>query len=205
MSSLLLIGWLALPLAPLNPLEQDTVRNVNLHFSIGLNSPNSIVSAGPNLSIKYELLAVHPVILRAALDYAYSRIDSRLYPNGNLHTATASLEVLYYRGTHHLMGYLGGGAVLANHWFLPTSAASDSLFANEQVTDVDLARQFGYRLTLGLRYRQSYSFEITMTELRPDLVKWGLTGRNLITREGRPIKTGGFRLSFGYLVPLSSF
>ena len=202
MHSMLLATWLCLPLAPLNPLEQDTLASINLHFSAGVSSPNGIVSVGPELSARYEMLLVHPLILRGAVDYRYGKLRSSLYPRGDIHTTTLALEALYYRGTDRLTACVGMGAVYALNWFSPSGAASDSLWINESITDVDLAQQFGYRIILGLRFNRSYSLEIAVTELRPDIIKWGRTPTDDVSKEHEQIRTGAFRIIVGYLLPL---
>ena len=203
MYTFLLVSWLCLPLAPLNPLEQDTLASVNLHFSAGMSGPNGIISFGPEISTKYEVLVVHPLVLRGALDYRYGKMKSNLYPKGDIHTTTFAIEALYYHGTNYMTAYVGLGAVYAFNWFSPSATTSDSLWINERITDIDLAQQFGYRITLGLRYLRSYSVEIGITELRPDLIKWGRTEIDDISKEHQQIRTGSFRITFGYLLPLS--
>ena len=196
---------MCLPIAPLNPLEQDTLTSVNLHFSVGVSSPNGIVSLGPELSARYEMLAVHPFVIRGAVDYRYGKMKSRLFPQGDIHTTMFSIEGLYYRGNNHLTAYVGLGAVYAFNWFSPLEATSDSLWVNESVTDLDMAQQMGYRITMGLRYHKSYSIEIGVTELHPSLIKWGRTDMDNIYREHEKIRTGGFRITLGYLLPLSRY
>jgi len=138
MYALLLASWLCLPLAPFNPLEHDTLASVNLHFSAGMSGPNGIVSFGPEISTKYEVLAIHPLVLRGAVDYRYGKLKSNLYPKGDIHTTTLSIEALYYRGTNYMTGYVGFGAVYAFNWFNPSATTSDSLWLNESITDIDL-------------------------------------------------------------------
>ncbi len=205
MYSLLLTAWLCLPVAPLNPIEEDTLAAINLHFTAGISGPNGVVSTGPEISAKYEMRVLHPLILRGAVEYKYGKMSSKLYPQGGLHTSTLSLETLYYRGTNHLTGYIGGGVVYAFNWFRPTTATADSLRAMENVTDVNVSEQIGYRITLGLRYYRSYSLEVGITELRPDIVKQEDTGQASFSKKYRQTKTGSFRITVGYLLPLATF
>jgi len=202
---LLLTSWLCLPLAPLNPIEEDTLASINLHFAAGVSGPNGIVSTGPEISARYEMLVLHPLFVRGGIDYRYAKMNSGLHPKGNLHTTTLSLETLYYRGTDHLTGYIGGGIVYTFNWFNLTTAAADSLWTNESVTNVDVNPQTGYRITFGLRYHQSYSLEVSVTELRPDIVKRSTTGRTNFYEEYRETRTGSFRITLGYLLPLARF
>ena len=170
MHNLLLTTWLCLPVFPLYPVEQDTIAPVNLHFTVGLSGPNGLVAAGPEVTAKYEMLLIHPVIVRTAFDYRYGRVNSKLYPSGNLHAATVSVDVLYYRGRHKLTGYLGLGVVYTLHGFQLASAAADSLLSNHQINEVNLKRAFGYRIIMGLRFHSKLSLEIGITEVRPKLL-----------------------------------
>jgi hypothetical protein len=205
MYSLLMATLMCLPLAPFNPIEQDTLPSIAFHVMAGVSSPNGVVSVGPEVSACYEVLVKHPIVVRTGLDYGYGKLTSQLNPRGDLHTLTVSLEALYYRGTDRLTGYIGGGPVFAFNWFNPSRAASDSLWANEGVTDVDLDRRVGYRFTLGLRYHKSYSLEIAITELRPNLIKWAHPSESTFSKEYKEIKTGSFRVTFGYVLPITPF
>ena len=113
MYSLLSAIWLCLPAAPLNPIEQDTLPDFSVHFSVGAIGPNGVLTAGQEFSVHYEVLAVHPILVRGGIDYSYGEITSLRYPAGNLHTGLLTLELLYYRGTNGLIGYFGGGVVYA--------------------------------------------------------------------------------------------
>lgn len=203
MTALFLAGMLALPIAPINPVAEDTLRTSNLHFTVGVTTPNGIVSMGPEVSIKYEMLAVHPLLLRSSLDFKYARTISNLFPKGDLMTTSLAADAIYYRGTHRLMGYMGAGVIYSFHNFISSQETADSLWTTEQIHDVDMDPKWGYRLTLGLRIHKSYSFEIGVTEMRPFFVKWGTAGERVTTRTVQQTRTGGFRLSFGYLFPIS--
>lgn len=206
MIALLLISlasFAAAPLAPLNPIEQDTLPGQTLHFSAGFTSPNGIVSAGAEVSAKYEMMVLHPWVIRGGLDLKYAQTVSNLYPRGDLLSTTASLDALYYRGTDHLMGYIGLGAVYTMNHFSSSPATADSLFLFESVTDVDISRQWGYRVTLGMRFHSRYSLEIAVTELRPDFIKHGIRPGGTISRAFQNTRTGSFRITLGYVIPLS--
>ena len=118
---------------------------------------------------------------------------------------TLSADALYYRGTDHMTGYIGIGVVYAVNHFNPWPGTADSLLACESVTSVDVDQQLGYRLTLGLRYHRSYSFEIGITELYPDFVKHSAGTDGHSVRSYHTTRTGGFRVTFGYLLPLRRF
>ncbi|MBU0982867.1 MAG: hypothetical protein KKA42_03290 [candidate division Zixibacteria bacterium] len=205
MHALLVTLWLSLPLAPYNPIEQDTLPSISAHFTAGLTSPNGIVSLGPELSSKFEMLVVHPFLVRGALDLNYGKTVSALYPQGDLYSLTMAGDALYYRGTNHLMGYVGIGFVYTFYHFSASRASMDSLFAEERVVDVDVDKALGYRLTLGLRMHRSYSLELGITEIRPEFLLQADEGNGTISRWRKSTRTSSFRLTFGYLLPLRKF
>ena len=91
MHALLLAALMSLPIYPLNPAGQDTISFINMHVAVGLNGPNSYVSAGPEFSARYEMVLHHPFVFRATGDYRYGRVTSILYPNGDIHRGTIGL------------------------------------------------------------------------------------------------------------------
>ena len=192
-------SWLCLPIAPLNPVEEDTLAAMNLHIAAGVSNPNGIVSVGPNLSTRWEMLAIHPLMVRGTADLTYGRMNSNLFPKGHLYAATFGTDLVYYRGTDRLTGYIGLGVVYGLHHFRMFDETADSLFVNELVTEVDLQQQFGYRLTLGLRYHKSYSIEVAIVEMEPDFKKTGTDGNGGATRSYQTTRTGNFKVSLGYL------
>ncbi|MBD3404405.1 hypothetical protein GF420_16055 [candidate division GN15 bacterium] len=202
MYGLLLAGWLALPIAPLNPVVQDTLDNMALHVTAGVNTSNGIVGTGPDLTVKYEMLAVHPIILRGGLDYRLGRVRSSLYPDGTFHQGLFVLETIYYRGTNHLTGYLGLGMAWGFGHFVPTAMTEQRLFEEDQTYDIDVGTDLGYRITLGLRYQRNFSLEIAITELKPSLVYHSRPepGVDRIRRE--TFRNNSFRLSVGYAFTL---
>ena len=202
MIALLLAGWLCLPIAPLNPLEQDTLASMNLHVTAGVSSPNGVVSAGPSMTMMYEMLVVHPLVVRGGVEFNYSKTVSNLFPKGKLFATTFSADALYYRGTDHLLGYLGLGMVYALPNFTSNRSTADSLMTYESVGSVDMTRKLGYRLTFGLRYKRHYSVELSITELHPDFIKNGVYADGETSRSFEETRTGNIRLTFGYLFPL---
>jgi|GEM_PF-576490 len=207
MYTLLLTAWLCLPLAPLNPVEQDTVSAMNLHFTAGVSSPTSILSTGPVFSAKWEMLAIHPVIIRSAIDYQYGNFKNRTFRilediseiKGNLHQFTFSADVLYYRGTDRLTGYLGLGAIYTFGNLNFSSETMSLLHDNYDIIDVSLQPQFGYRLTLGLRYQKVYSLEIAILEIEPNFMVLYNTGLNTYSEVTQRTNFSGFKVSLGYL------
>ncbi len=204
MLSAVLTSLLLLPIAPLNPIEQDTLATDNLQFAIGLSTPNGILDAGPSAALFYEYRPLHPWIVRAGVEYRYGEVSGALNPNGELNSYTFSLEGFYYRGSGNWIGYIGGGGLLALNSYNLGSVDADSLFAIEGVTDVEMSQSFGYRILLGLRYKTDYAIEIRVSEVRPDFIFETATGPNSTRFETRQTKTSTISLSFGYILPLNT-
>ncbi|MDZ4723960.1 MAG: hypothetical protein SGI97_08680 [candidate division Zixibacteria bacterium] len=202
MLAVLLTSWLLMPIAPLNPVEQDTLASVNFHITAGMSGTNGILTEGPELSTKYELLLGHPYVIRAAAEYKLGEAISPLYPRGKLQTITFAFEGLYYRGTTELLAYLGGGLIYAIHHFSPRASTSDSLFSTEQVTDIDVGQKAGYRLVFGLRYLARYSIEMRITELHPSFIKSFRPDENSLGTRSTEVRASSIALSFGYLIPI---
>ena len=201
-NTLLMTTWLCLPIAPLNPVDEDTLAVTSFHFTAGASGPNGIVSMGPVISAKYEMLIVHPFVTRASADLAYNRFESSLYPRGDLYTTSYGVDAIYYRGTNRLTAYLGFGLLYAFHHFSPDASVADSLYAIEGVNDVELRQKLGFRFILGLRYHRSYSMEISVVEMQPEFKKTGSPGIGQESRQYQPTRTGSFRLSFGYVIEI---
>lgn len=197
----LMTTWLALPIAPLNPIEQDTVASINLQSTVGIAVPNGIISAGPELAVKYELRMVHHLILRLSAEYRYGELTSRLFPRGSIHSGTFALEGLYYHGTNRLMGYVGFGGVYNLNGYTPWPATWQTLQANN-VTDIWMSQAIGYRVVIGFRWRKQYALEISTTELYPKLRENIYISETRFARETRSVRTGSFRISLGYIIPL---
>ena len=203
MLALIMASWLAMaPLYPLNPTEQDTVSTMNLHFTVGIDGPNRMVSMGPNVTVKYEWLLYHPFVLRAAVDYRYGKMESGLYPKGYFHGIIFSTKVLYYRGTNKLMGYVGLGVILSRSFIQLLPSVADSLRRTESVTDVRMQVKPGYRLTFGLRWKRVYSLELGITEVRPNLVTTATYTPTHYSVAKEQVRMNDFRLTIGYLLPL---
>ncbi len=203
MHLLLLASLLCLPIAPINPVEEDTVSSINFHVAAGVTTPNGVVGAGPELSARYELRMTHPLVVRCAVDFKYSETNSHLFPKGELLTSTVAVDLLYYRGTRHMTGYVGIGGLFAHNNFSAFKKTSDSLMFYEDVESVDVTDELGVRITLGLRFHEWYSFEIAVTEVRPRFVKnrSSIDGDHY-SRDYLDTRMGGFRVSVGYLLPI---
>lgn len=202
MINLLLATWLSLPLYPLNPTDVDTLNSMNLHITAGLNGPSSVLSTGPEITLKFEYLIYHPFLFRTSLDYRYGNIKSVILPDGKLHRGTLSAEFLYYRGTKHLTGYLGFGVVMASSTFDLVPADNDSLVINEHYTDVNISRSYGMRLSFGLRYKGSYSLEIGITEINPEFIYFKRLNNGWFSESKEKFRFNDFKVSLGYIIPL---
>jgi hypothetical protein len=202
MTALVLATLMSLPVYPLNPTSQDTVTYMNLHVTAGLNGPGSLMSTGPELTAKYELMIVYPVILRGAFDYRFGAVNSNVYPNGDLHRSMFSVEAMYYRGTKKLTGYVGAGLVWSMNNFSIASADAESLYVNHGFTDVAIDEAFGYRITAGLRVHEIYSLEIGLTDTRPSYLYTQQLDDDRYAVMHRKFRLNDFRVSFGYLFHL---
>ncbi len=202
MLTLLFTCFLTLPLYPLNPVEQDTLAMINLHVTAGFNAPNRFGSISPELTGKYEMLFKHPFVLRAACDYRYGTVSSVLYPHGNLHSVTVSLEGLYYRGTNTLTGYVGLGPLVGFNYLSLSTRSADSLRANLGITGVRIRPSLGYRLTIGLRYHRAYSLELSVSQLRPTFVYTSRFSPTTYSETTDKVRLSDVRLTLGYLISL---
>lgn len=215
MTTLLLLGWLSLPLAPLNPIEQDTIAAMNLHLSAGITSPNGIVSASPEMSIKYEFRPAHPFIVRTEADFRLGSVGTRFWPAGNerqamylegsYRSALLGLDILYYRGTDRLTAYLGAGLVQSFNEFDADQESRDLLKSRYGIDQIDMSQRVGYRFTLGLRFHRTYAFEVAITQMEPNFVFGRDFGDGSYSKETVPTQFSSFRFTFGYLWELKAF
>lgn len=203
MLTALIITWLAAaPLYPLNPIEQDTLNNMNLHITAGLRGPSHISSAGPIFSVKYEYLLHHPFLLRTSFEYGFSRMQTLLYPKGDFHNTTYATDFIYYHGTNRYTGYLGIGIVLNKNYLQLDKEVADSLWQAEQITSVSMSLHLGYRLTFGMRMNKDFSIEVIITDVRPKLLMTSTFPNNEIGIQREEVRIQTVRLTFGYLIPL---
>lgn len=199
MMTLLTTAWLCLPLAPLNPIQQDTIAAMNLHVTMGVTSPNHLVGVGPRLSIGYEALAVHPWVVAATLDYQYGGLAREVGLAGNMHQGTLSLCGLYYRGTDKLTAYLGGGPILRFGRVSPSAATSDSLWSNNQVESVALKVAPGYRIFLGMRFHRAISLEVAVNQVTSDLKYTRRLAPTKTAIYGQEVNLSSFSITLGYI------
>jgi len=212
MLAILLASLLTLPLYPLNPVEEDTLSVINIHFTAGINGPNSFGPVSPEISIKYETLIKHPIVLRASSEYKYGTVNSKFYPNGHLHGITFSLEVFYYRGTDNLTAYLGLGPLLGLNRILGPllglnrmtmyKSTRDSLQTNYNIIDVSVRPAIGYRISMGIRYKRTYSIELSLSQAEPKLVYTRQISPINFSELTSKVKVNDVRITFGYLIRL---
>jgi hypothetical protein len=199
MLALLCASFLALPLYPLNPTVEDTLSAQSLRFGFGFNGPNNYASVSPEFNLKYELLIQHPVVVRGGVDYRPTFMNSKVHPDGVLHTVTFSADIIYYRGTDDMTAYIGIGPTLSVYDMAMDKAAADSMYTYHNVTDVRVRTSPGYRISLGLLYRRVYALEISFAQSKPkfiyrtDLPDGGYVENAIFT------KVGDIRVIVGYL------
>lgn len=200
---LLLAGFLFLaPIAPLNPMEQDTLPSMAIHVSAGLNGPNGIVTAGPTIASRLEFLVAHPFVVRLSAQGDLQKVRSAQYPDGDLWSMKFGFEGFYYRGTDRLMGYIGAGAVFAVHSFNPEDRVLDSLNSLYGYTDIGMDSRFGYRIFLGMRFKKHYSLEVAVTEESPDFTFTGTYEGNTTSRSRDGTRTSAFSVMLGMTFPI---
>lgn len=195
-------AFLALPLYPLNPTAQDTVNSMNLHITTGVISQSGMISAGPELTLKFEYLLTHPFIFRSSLDFTYGEITTRTYPNGSVHRQSISSEVLYYRGTKKMTGYLGIGVVYGRGTF----KLNDKTYFDNNVLgvpqDIKFGDAVGYRFVLGMRFQHKYSIEVGVTEISPSFIYTRSSDTNAFSEEEINFQANYVKVSLGYLFRL---
>jgi hypothetical protein len=187
---------------PLNPTEVDTVSSMNMHITAGVNGPSSVLSMGPEVTLKYEYRLTHPFILRTSLDYRYGKVSSILLPDGELHRGMISLEAIYYRGTDRLTGYIGTGFVAAFSSFKHNKTPQDVVLNIDDGTEISISNAYGLRFTFGLRAKKVYSLEVGITEISPDFVFHKDLGNGRYSEIRENFRFNEFKISLGYLFPL---
>ena len=154
------------------------------------------------ISIKYEFLLKHPFVLRASSEYKYATVNSKFYPNGHIHSITFSIEGFYYRGTNNLTAYLGLGPLLNLNRLNMYKSTSDSLQNNYNIIDVSVRPAIGYRISMGIRYKQIYSIELSLSQAEPKMVSTRKISPVNFSELTSKVKLNDVRLTFGYLVRL---
>lgn len=202
MYSLILTSLLSLPVFPLNPTAVDTLNSSNFHITAGVSGPSDLSSAGPEFTLKYELLFYHPIVLRAGVEYSRGRVTKLRFPKGDFHGINTSAEILFYRGTNSMMGFVGFGLVYNQSYLNMDGSVADSLFAAENISDVYLQGNAGYRFIFGLRKSRLWSFEIRMTDIRTDLVYLRDLGAYRYSTQKARVRLSDFRITLGYLIEL---
>ena len=193
---------MALPIYPLNPVAEDTINTLNAHIALGYAAPNGVVNGGPELSTHLELSFGHPFFVRASADFRSGSVSTRPWPEGSLFSTTFSTDVLYYRGTNRLTAYLGAGVIYALNSFDAYSHILDSLYTLDGITDVRYENSAGFRITVGIRFRKVYCFEMAFTRMRNGFIFDRRLSPNMIAFSREEVSVSDARLSFGYIIPL---
>jgi hypothetical protein len=202
MNELILAMFLLAPIVSKNPVAQDTIAAANIHLTAGVRPGNYIIGEGVEGGLKFEYLLFHPIILRASADYSHSNMESFRYPDGKIQSLDVSTEAILYRGTKKLTAYLGGGVVYSFNHFDLKKQLEDSLFTNSGIYNTDIENKYGYRLTMGFRFREHYSLEFGYQESRPNFMFHGVSTagkRVIIYKES---KLSVVRFTVGYLFSL---
>lgn len=205
MYSLVLTALVSFPIFPLNPTQDDTANSMNIHFTAGVVSPSELISIGPEMTLKYELLFSHPIVLRTGLDYRFGRMNQLKYPKGDYHGFTFSAECLYYKGSHRMKGFVGAGIIYNYSKLIIDNTVTDSIMVIQQISDVRIDPRLGYRVIFGIRRSELWTFELRISDIRTNLVYQRDLGPNRYSLEKQDIKLSDIRVSLGYLLPLKRF
>ncbi|MGH8014624.1 MAG: hypothetical protein ACREBV_00340, partial [Candidatus Zixiibacteriota bacterium] len=76
------------------------------------------------------------------------------------------------------------------------------IMALKQVTEISLDKKFGYRIIVGFRRSQNWSFELRVTDITSSLVYKRDLGPNRYSLQKEKVKLSDIRISFGYILPL---
>lgn len=199
MHEILMAVIMLAPIVSKNPVEQDTVAITNIHLSAGYRPANDILGQGGEAGAKFEYLLFHPIIIRSSIDYNFCNIKSHRLPEGQNRAVDLSVEALIYRGTKKLTAYLGGGLVYSLNHFKLKKQFDDSLFANGAIYKTELENKYGYRVIMGFRIREHYTFEFGYQESHPSFMFWGYSpsGNNfVIYKDG---ELSALRFTLGYV------
>lgn len=203
MHALLFTTWMFLPIAPINPVAQDTIPPVALQASFGTSGPNNLLTVGPELAVRSELRVVHPVMLRGGIELRQNETNALRQPRGTAPSVSLIGELLLYRGTRKMTGYIGAGVGYAYYFFEPFANTRDSLFAAEQVDDVQMEAALIARFMIGLRFQERFAVEVKFNDTRPRFTKTSSTESSQITiSESEGTSAGNVSLTVGYIIPL---
>jgi hypothetical protein len=201
----MLAVMLLAPIVSKNPIIQDTVRDVNLHFTFGVRPGNYIQEYGPEIGLKFEYLLVHPVIIRSSVDFNSAYVNNDRYPNGRRNSIDLAIETLIYGGRKRLSSFLGIGLVYSLNSFNYENGSGygleEFIISDKIIDETEIEDKYGYRLIMGFRFHEIYSIEFGYQESRPNFTINGHDEKENFTiyKSGR---TSTVRLTVGYLIPL---
>jgi hypothetical protein len=147
-------------------------------------------------------LLFHPVIIRASANFSSCAVDGNRLPGGQNNAVEFAFEALLYRGTKRFTAYLGGGPIYSTNNFRLSRQLNDSLLAQSAVYKTEIEDKYGFRLTMGFRLAENYSFEFGFQELRPSFVFRGRSSEQGEIAIYRPSKLSTVRFTLGYIFAL---
>jgi hypothetical protein len=218
MNPLLFTLILLAPIVSKNPIEQDTIKTINIHLFAGFHPGNEMLTPGGEAGAKFEYLLIHPFVVRASTDYNFASVSNAHFPKGDQRSLNLAFETFIYRGQKKLTAYLGGGVIYAVSNFHLEKQINDTLITVDKPQSIltpadtvvidstiyktDIENRFGYRIFLGLRFKEHFSLELGYQQLKPFFSFWRKNpgGDNqIIYKQG---KMSTVRFTAGYVFPL---
>jgi len=202
MEEIVLTLFLLAPIVSKNPVAQDTVAPINFHVEFGYRPASDVIGFAPEMGAKFEYLLFHPIILTGFADYSISNIRDLRLPEGQNHAVDLGVEALLYRGTKKLTAYLGAGLVYSINHFELRKQLTDSLYTNSGIYKTEIDNKYGYRVIMGFRVREHFSFEFGYQETRPKYLFWGNSpdGHKIVIYKDAQLSA--VRFTLGYLFSL---
>lgn len=193
---------IALPIIPVEQPDYDTAQDMSIQIYSGIQSPNRDLRAGFEGGAKFEYLLTHPYILRFGLDYSQANVTEPFAPTGRKSSWTLSSDILVYIGNNGMISYLGVGGTYGINNLRADNNALDSLKLNLDVDEVDLSKNFGYRVFVGLRFQERVVFEMSFQQSNPDYVYKRRLTENTYSEQRFEGTFSVARVTLGYLIPL---
>ena len=214
LSALLIVSALTTPVQPIvrvGPPVFDTAHAESFLFYGGIQGPNRALRTGYEFGIKYEAVFHHPYMLRLGVDYSeaqvsfpFSPVDDQ--PNitmaGRKQSFTLNGDLLAYRGRHGVISYVGAGITFGFNSFGIRGPSMDSLGSAYGFTEISLNDKLGYRVFIGLRFQELFTFEMAYQQVNPDFVLTRPLGNGTygVSKYDGPFSVA--RVNFGYLLKL---
>lgn len=170
MAEALIILFSLTPIVIVPPEVFDTVAELTLSLNGGIQSPNRDLKTGYEFGAKLEYRINHPYIFRFGVDYSQAIVTDPHAPSGNKSSINLSADALVYRGRNRIIGYMGIGIVAGLNHYTISGSTLDSLNRADGVTSVTLNDKIGYRIIMGLRFYETFVFELSFHQTSPDFV-----------------------------------